>query len=449
MHKFGFESYTFEPEVFLDIDSVNKNAFLDLLKINSLHLSLAKFLRIDFSSMVNMKNLNEICLECKIDYDQDNESNYIEGLFPECLEKLSIMNFNIELSSFKHLKNLEYLELIDIKDIVIRDPRPFDCFEKLTFLEITRSKVSKTCSELEIQMGPLGLKELKINVDTKKCFEHFRVLFDNLCNLISFDSLFNKCQFDSVHIKPLRNLEELRILVKSLKQNELKELLYSLTKLRILEIAGIRIQGDIYLNLNNLEELAIFDSDLSEFSLKSDTFTNLTNLVRLELQRSNISQIEPGAFKYLKRLKRLNLKANKITSINRNAFEGLFNLEELDLSWNKITEIDVRTFDSLNNLIKLLLTRFVFNPSNVDMIKTGLFMNLKKLKHLCLDLNGIRNINENLFQDCSSLEELDLSYNCFDKNEIRTGTTFNNLTNLKIFRNYGKLSNKIIVIPSI
>ncbi|XP_066586020.1 adhesion G protein-coupled receptor A3 [Prorops nasuta] len=109
-----------------------------------------------------------------------------------------------------------------------------------------------------------------------------------------------------------------------------------------------------------------------------------TELLSLNLSKTNIYIIEQNVFKNLTNLKRLDLSENKITSIDEEAFNGLENLERLDLSKNQISAIDSFAFRRLTNLKNLKL-----NENNITTLKEGTFYGLKSLKRLDLSDNPL------------------------------------------------------------
>jgi Leucine-rich repeat (LRR) protein len=97
------------------------------------------------------------------------------------------------------------------------------------------------------------------------------------------------------------------------------------------------IEAYTFSNLNDLITLELRDNQLS--SLEPETFNSLTNLQRLFLNSNSLTQIETSIFSNLKRLIFLNLSDNKLISIDRQSFVGLTNLEMVNLGNNPISSI--------------------------------------------------------------------------------------------------------------
>lgn len=131
---------------------------------------------------------------------------------------------------------------------------------------------------------------------------------------------------------------------------------------------------------NQLEELSVcFDNDDEEIFFKlfdGHHFSNLLildigcNIKRLNKKLLNyfpvlrelsmdeckLEMIEDDAFSNLKQLVRLDLSNNLLETLNNPSFSGLINLEYLNLSNNKIKCIDDFVFSNLKKLRRLNLT---------------------------------------------------------------------------------------------
>ena len=181
--------------------------------------------------------------------------------------------------------------------------------------------------------------------------------------------------------------------------------------------------------IENITELKInFNDNLT--ALSSDSFTNLTKLLKLEIMFNNISTIEniafypltkleylnleynninhlpTGLFSNQKHLKILNLKHNKIREINSVVLNTLLNLEELNLSDNKLENLDERCLMSLENLIILNLSR-----NFISKLAPTLFQYQKRLKLLFLGVNNITYLDPSVFSKLTNLQNFTLREN--------------------------------------
>ena len=131
MSKFGFAVTGHCDISLLDTSSMDKDAFIDLHNLKSLHIGLARQIPLDFRRMLNLK---ELCLQHVV-YSQAN--------LLISLEKLSLIDLNgdIDLEPLKALTELSFLEFAHVNIIVFNSSKPFDCFTKLTCLKLSESRL--------------------------------------------------------------------------------------------------------------------------------------------------------------------------------------------------------------------------------------------------------------------------------------------------------------------
>lgn len=120
----------------------------------------------------------------------------------------------------------------------------------------------------------------------------------------------------------------------------------------------------------------------------------------------------------------LHLQENNIQTISRGALAQLAMLEELHLDDNSISSVGVEegAFREAVSLKLLFLTK-----NHLSSIPIGLPADLKELR---LDENRIADINEDAFQNVTTLQRLLLDGNLLEDGDIAPGT-FQDLVNLK------------------
>uniref|UniRef100_A0A182NVR4 Leucine rich immune protein (TM) n=1 Tax=Anopheles dirus TaxID=7168 RepID=A0A182NVR4_9DIPT len=132
--------------------------------------------------------------------------------------------------------------------------------------------------------------------------------------------------------------------------------------------------------LQSLKHLDLSNNQMRPLNLTS--FTKLTNLERLELRRTSISNLRHGTFAQQKSLKWLDISYNKLEQFDFDILNFSTNLEKIFLDGNRLKSIEFaqlkRTFPSLNqigvednnwncsHLIKLV--RYC-NDSSIDLFK--------------------------------------------------------------------------------
>ena len=94
--------------------------------------------------------------------------------------------------------------------------------------------------------------------------------------------------------------------------------------------------------------------DLSHNQIKEILTLNGLNLKELFLQGNKISKIEEKAFN-MPQLMTLNLNFNELSELPENVFDGLTNLKNLTLSSNLLESVSKDVFQPLSNLVKLHL----------------------------------------------------------------------------------------------
>ena len=114
----------------LDIDSIDKNAFIDLTNLTNLNITLAKPLSIGLRNFRNLKGIS-------IKIGSNDRRVGLNGLYlPSNLEKLNLINFNFKFGSLIPLKQLKFLYCHAISEFEVNDLRHFNSFKNLKVLSI-------------------------------------------------------------------------------------------------------------------------------------------------------------------------------------------------------------------------------------------------------------------------------------------------------------------------
>ncbi|XP_045475685.1 toll-like receptor 7 [Harmonia axyridis] len=139
--------------------------------------------------------------------------------------------------------------------------------------------------------------------------------------------------------------------------------------------------------------------------IEPGAFSNLPNLLVLELENNNLTKISRGIFNSLPELEFLNLSHNSIAEIEEDCFHGSSNIEILDLSFNKIITIPENIFQHQRlktlNISNNLLANF--DGQKIPELKTVILDNnhLEKfpsfsgssITHLSIKFNFITSFN--------------------------------------------------------
>jgi hypothetical protein len=389
---------TIEPpydKIFLNMVSIDKNAFVDLPNLKSLHLRLDGILDIDLEHMINLK---ELCLEA-IDILK----------LPARLEKLSIIRSTIRLESLMNLTNLISLELEHIGDLVITNSKPFAFLRKLKQLSIKYSTLLFQGNDFrtnKIEFGSEEIEDLTLYNNTYRFDQSSRyksdiepmIYFENLPNLkklnlfISYLNSGKRSSIDLDSFRKLVNLECLEFHVQSSisSQEGMRGLLNNFQKLKKIKFRHISsIDESSFSHLLNLESLELsscylgYIPNFMKSSISCNAFSNLNKLTHLDLCRSfqlenldaslfkyihnlesfavsGLKKIQSGTFINLNELKKLELTNGELAEITVYTFQGLKSLEELNLTFNKLKFIEARSFDYVKTLKHLDLSKLKF-----------------------------------------------------------------------------------------
>ncbi|NXX79097.1 NRROS regulator, partial [Urocolius indicus] len=258
--------------------------------------------------------------------------------------------------------------------------------------------------------------------------------------------------------------------------------LSSLPALRMLDLAGNHLTEDmvsaLVRNLSSLESLSVARNVIMR--LDSSIFTNLTQLLELNLEKNYIFEIDQ-AFEGLQRLQRLNVAYNylpcvvefgltqlRVLNVSNNAIEwflalesdDLFELEVLDLSHNRLLFFPVLPRQS--KLHSLLLQDNVMsfyqrlpNGTSLAHVKVQFLLidgnsttvttvslwdeichsNLSSLRLLDMSQNQVWYLPEGFLAQMPSLTHLKLNQNCLETFHLSSGDPLATLTELDLSQN--------------
>lgn len=165
-------------------------------------------------------------------------------------------------------------------------------------------------------------------------------------------------------------------------------------------------------------------------SLKAQSFSNLSELLKLLLNSNRIHSIDTNAFKDLAKLVTLELYNNRIQFLSPNVFDSLTNLSHLSLSRNKIEFLYGNHFDCLVNLASLWL-----HQNKIAYLDPKVFHNLVNLKIINLQDNSLIEIAPGLFSNNSKLREIRLNSNRLQLVPLETFDGLHNLEKVRLSKN--------------
>uniref|UniRef100_A0A8C5JNL2 Negative regulator of reactive oxygen species n=1 Tax=Junco hyemalis TaxID=40217 RepID=A0A8C5JNL2_JUNHY len=258
--------------------------------------------------------------------------------------------------------------------------------------------------------------------------------------------------------------------------------LSALPALRMLDLAGNQLREDmvsvLVSNLSSLESLSVARNIIMR--LDSSTFTNLTELLELNLEKNYIFEID-NAFEGLQRLQRLNLAYNylpclvgfdltelKVLNLSNNVIEwflsmeidDLFELEVLDLSHNRLLFFPVLPRQSKLHSLLLQDNRMSFyqrlpngtslanvtmqfliidgNSTNITTVRLWdelCHSNLSSLRLLDMSQNEVWGLPDDFLAQMPSLTHLKLNQNCLEAFHLPEEDPLARLTELDLSHN--------------
>ncbi|XP_009087569.2 transforming growth factor beta activator LRRC33 [Serinus canaria] len=258
--------------------------------------------------------------------------------------------------------------------------------------------------------------------------------------------------------------------------------LSALPALRMLDLAGNQLREDmvsvLVSNLSSLESLSVARNIIMR--LDSSIFTNLTELLELNLEKNYIFEID-NAFEGLQRLQRLNLAYNylpclvgfdltqlRVLNLSNNVIEwfltmeidDLFELEVLDLSHNRLLFFPVLPQQSKLHSLLLQDNRMSFyqrlpngtslanvtmqfliidgNSTNITTVRLWdelCHSNLSSLRLLDMSQNEVWGLPDDFLAQTPSLTHLKLNQNCLEAFHLSEEDPLAMLTELDLSQN--------------
>ena len=372
-------------------------------------------LDLSYNGIIHLNNDSDTELSTLRDLDishnwrlQDLNSAFFASI-PN-LQNLSISGNDLEVSMFKGLRNLTYLDMSDNRPVNVNST-PFMDLEYLEDLNLAGCRLKNLSDSMFTGLSNL----LKLNLTTNDLYDLPSGVFVRLTKLkvldLSYNRLYHTTSLPTDIFQPLIHLEQLKLFMDDIPHDVnytyLDNPISKIRSLKRLYITGAPNTnfGHGYSSLKNLEYLKIL-GNLSE--INNETFFNL---------------------RYTRSLA-LSLGSCKLSNISRNAFTSLINLTSLDISKSRFlckytmwTNFIAAVCNSrVKNLIATYLCRIDYSPwfvctqpylEHLDMSHN----NLREIpyvsnspKELILTNNNIEVLSFFILSLMYNLEKLDLSY---------------------------------------
>ncbi|KAJ8751209.1 hypothetical protein K2173_016390 [Erythroxylum novogranatense] len=231
----------------------------------------------------------------------------------------------------------------------------------------------------------------------------------------SEDPIFQKAHrtgymtgFISPSVCKLERLSSLTIADWKAISGEIPRCITSLPFLRILDLIGNRISGDLPADIGRLHRLTVLnvaDNMLSGQIPRS--LTNLSSLMHLDLRNNRISGPLPPDFGRLPMLSRALLSRNYLSGPIPPSISSIYRLADLDLSLNSLTG----TIPASLGKMAVLATLNLDANKLSGYVPASLFTS--SIGNLNLSRNALQGYLPDVFGPRSYFTVLDLSYNIF------------------------------------
>lgn len=207
-------------------------------------------------------------------------------------------------------------------------------------------------------------------------------------------------------------------------------------KLKQLHINNTHItEFPSFANLHQLDSLYMcMNKQLT--TIPANTFVGCA-LTELMLGNNNISIIEPGAFNTLDKLETLDISNNNIANLKSDMFMGLPKLISL-----RANRMRLPIMQSVVNICVDQISNRI-SPGASEWISPGAFKNLPMLTKLYISGLEIKTLNEGIFSDLTSLQELYLTDNKFTEISPNTFARSYQLRTIRLCREPTKFDNII------
>lgn len=168
--------------------------------------------------------------------------------------------------------------------------------------------------------------------------------------------------------------------------------------------------NNVFEHLPRLKKLKVKSSGLSSLEPPLES----TQLLHLEIEGNNISDVPDGIFSGIENLETLHLDSNEIQNLHANSFNGLLNLLELRLENNLIAELPDRVFDVLPNLKSLSLKKNLLKSLDRNLLSQNIMLATVRFN----DNRDIKFIGSTLLDNAKSLIIGDFRNTCVGRDNL-------------------------------
>ncbi|XP_060691415.1 toll-like receptor 3 [Hemiscyllium ocellatum] len=419
IHYFSYCSNLTELYIqFNRIKEITGNPFTNLQELTVLDVSHNKLVSAKLGTALQLQKLQRLVLSAnKIIQLKNDDFDFLNSsmLYQLDLSSNSITEF--ELGCFHKIESLHRL-LLD--NVVLHSTLAKQLCAALSqtdiaelFLRNTHLKIqNSTFAELsETNLTALDLSNNKLTTVQTNSFQWLHRL--------EYLQLENN-SIQHVTPKTFAGLENLKYLNLKKGLSQVGSLIddYSFQELGNLEVLNLEdnniasIRAHTFSGLRSLKYLSLYKSSIVDLkTISNKTFVSLAEspLVNLNLTKTKISKLQPGAFSWFKKLKKLDIGLNSISQmLTGEEFRGLSEIEVIYLSYNMKLILSSSSFMHVPSLKILMLSKSAIASLN---IQPSPFDCIKNLTVLDLSNNNLANLDKDVFRELRQLQVLKLQHN--------------------------------------
>ena len=156
----------------------------------------------------------------------------------------------------------------------------------------------------------------------------------------------------------------------------------------------------------------------NRINVQNHSFVEFGYLIKLNLSRNDIEEINAFTFTGLINLQSLDISNNRIRGLQEKTFANNYNLKHLYLKGNFIQTIHPGAFTNLSNIVSLSL-----RGQYLVTLSTRTFMGLSNLQDLDISMNRLGTLEKGVFDYMENVQRLNIAGNVietFDQSDFRT-----------------------------
>lgn len=340
------------------------------------------------------------------------------------LESLSLEFYSVKEISFKNLYALKELKL-NFDETINMQIDIFDNLPNIDFFSYGKKSMLFQYIKLEKKINIIFiLDDFNLDFFMKKFHNEIRYLNISISNIEMITRLLREYHFPKLILLSLNRNSITRI------EKKFIDLVPPMIQ-RLNITDSLELQITDYDAFSDLKQLVSLDlSHNSIESLDRRCFSNLISLENLNLSNNRLKSLDESIFSHLKKLKKLNLSHNNLKTLDAKSIEGLENLIVLNLSYNEIEKIDHEAFSPFKQLVYLDL-----GDNFINSLDRRLFSGLINLESLSMNKNRLEQLEEHIFLDLKSLKILNLNGNKLETLNAKSFVGLENLNYLDLYNN--------------